>query len=63
VENAPVGVSVTGILVGRGVWVGKTIQDIEVGSTLSKVGSGVRVTRGSGRCCLASWVKAVLKII
>jgi hypothetical protein len=58
-----VGVGVEGLLVGIGVLVGRTIQAMGVESTLSKVGGNVRGGRGRGRRCLASWVKAVLKMI
>ena len=58
-----VGVAVTGLRVGSGVFVGRTIQAMGVGSTLSKVGGNVRAGRGWGLRCLASWVKAVLKMI
>lgn len=56
-------VGVTGLRVGRGVLVGKTIQATGLGAMVSKVGASVRVGRGGGRRCSASWVKAVLKMI
>jgi hypothetical protein len=54
---------VTGVRVGRGVLVGKTIQATGLEAMVSKVGASVRVGRGRGRCCSANWVKAVLKMI
>jgi hypothetical protein len=61
--KATAGVGVKGLLIGSGVLVGRTIQAMGVESTLSKVGGNVRGGRGKGRRCLASCVKAVLKMI